>query len=71
MYIVRADEKPPVGGMGGSIHDWQRGTNPFARSAMPPEFQSRFPDVPAAEGWLALDWCGNVITFVADGATLK
>lgn len=65
--IVSAECKPPVGGMGGSVHDWERGTDPFARSSMPEEFQPLFEDKPAATGWYALDWCGNQIGFVADG----
>ena len=59
-------DKPPVGGMGGSIDDWERGVDPFARAAMPSEFQHLFPDEPAREGWRAIDWCGNIIGFLPD-----
>jgi len=60
--------KPPVGGMGGSIHDWERGVNPFHISAFPDEFKRFAPDKSPkpTRGWLALDWCGNVIGFMAD-----
>lgn len=27
--IVTKDRKPPTGGMGGSIHDWERGLDPW------------------------------------------
>ena len=68
--LVRPDEKPPVGGMGGSIHDWERGSDPWHRDAFPDEFKDSAPSQGArADGWYALDWCGNVIGFVADGAT--
>ena len=53
--------------MGGSVHDWERGTDPFSRECMPTHLQDRFSDKPAATGWLALDWCGNAIGFVCDG----
>lgn len=66
-YTITPKEKPPLGLMGGSVHDYERGKDPFARECMPPEFQDRFPDKPAATGWLALDWCGNVIAFAQDG----
>lgn len=69
-YIITPKEKPPLGLMGGSVHDYERGKDPFARECMPPEFQDRFPDKPAATGWLALDWCGNVIAFAQDGHRL-
>lgn len=69
--IVTSDTKPPLGLMGGSIHDWERGKDPFSRECMPDEFQDYFPNVPAARGWLALDYWGNAIGFVADGATIK
>lgn len=61
---------PPLGGMGGSIHGWERGRDPFARECMPEQFQDRFPDEPARAGWLALDWCGNVISWCADGTVI-
>ena len=66
MTMTTIDNKPPVGGMGGSIHDWMRGVDPFSRSAMPDEFKHMFADVPPAAGWLAIDWCGNIIGFCAD-----
>lgn len=69
-YTITPKEKPPLGLMGGSVHDYERGKDPFARECMPPEFQDRFPDKPAARGWLALDWCGNVIAFAQDGHRL-
>lgn len=47
-YTITPKEKPPLGLMGGSVHDYERGKDPFARECMPPEFQDRFPDKPAA-----------------------
>lgn len=58
---------PPTGIMGGSVHGWERGKDPFSRECMPKEFQDQFPKTPAVKGWLALDWCGNVIGFCPDG----
>lgn len=76
---MKVDEntKPPVGGMGGSIHDWERGKDPFHKDA--------FKGVPIDEkqidaianhgerqsGWYALDAWGNQISFVPDGTEFK
>lgn len=74
---VDKDNKPPVGGMGGSIHDWERGNDPFHKDA--------FEGVPIDEkqidaianhgeresGWFGLDAWGNQITFIADGTEIK
>ena len=70
-YTITPKEKPPLGLMGGSVHDYERGKDPFARECMPQEFQDRFPNKPAATGWLALDWCGNVIGFAQDGHVIN
>lgn len=70
-YVITPKEKPPLGLMGGSVHDYERGKDPFARECMPEEFQHMFPDKPAATGWLALDWCGNIIGFAQDGNVIK
>lgn len=70
-YTITPKEKPPLGLLGGSVHDWDRGKHPFARECMPPEFQDQFPDKPASTGWLAIDWCGNVIGFAQDGGVIE
>lgn len=68
--FVGAAWKPPVGGMGGSIHDWERGLSPWHRSAFPDELADQAPEQgDITEGWYALDWCGNQIGFIADGST--
>ena len=53
--IISETQKPPVGGMGGSIHSWERETDPFGNNVT---------------GWMALDFWGNQIGFVADGTEL-
>lgn len=72
-HVISASQKPPISFPGGSpsICGYERGKDPFARGCMPEEFQHLFPDKPAAEGWLALDWCGNVIGFARDGDTIE
>lgn len=67
---VSSEEKPPVGGMGGSVHDWERSLDPFHRDAMPDEVKSAFPSGERRKGWMALDGFGNAIGFVADGTAL-
>lgn len=66
--IANPNCKPPVGGMGGSIHDWERGTSPWHRDSFPFELADQAPEQgELIEGWFALDWCGNQIAFIADG----
>jgi hypothetical protein len=60
-------DKPEIGGMGGSIADWERGLDPWHRDAFPDEFKGRAPHRgKRKEGWVALDWCGNIVGFVPD-----
>ena len=60
--------KPPVGGMGGSIHDWERALDPWHEDAFPDDLKSQAPNRGArVSGWMALDWCGNAILFIQDG----
>ena len=68
--IVDKNSSIPVGGMGGSIQYWERGLDPWHRDAFPEEFESLAPNQgeKRAEGWYAIDWCGNVIGFIADGS---
>lgn len=65
--ITSPNEKPPLGLMGGSVHDWERAKDPFHADAAPDEFKSQFKQGERLSGWMALDWCGNAIGFVPDG----
>ena len=67
--IVDAEHAPPTGGMGGSVHAWERGLDPWHRDAFPKEFQDQGIGTtgPRRAGWCALDAWGNVIGWVADG----
>ena len=82
--IVSKDKKPPTGGMGGSIHDWERGVSPwhvdaFKGTGLTDEQLDNAVCVGVAkgvergvrqEGWFALDAWGNQIAFVADGTEI-
>lgn len=68
---ISPTQPPPVGLMGGSLHRWVRGRDPFAREFMPDHLKDRFPDRPAASGWLAEDYWGNEIGWSSDGSTLE
>ena len=70
--IVDGQHAPSTGGMGGSIHAFERGLDPWHRDAFPIEFQAAFVGSagPRAEGWYALDFCGNVIGFIKDGTEI-
>lgn len=66
--IVTADTKPPVGGMGGSIHDWERSLDPWHRDAFPKEFKKDAPNQGVRrKGWMALDAYRNPLMFLPDG----
>lgn len=70
--IVSDTSPPPVGGMGGSIHSWERAPSPWHRDAFPEELADQAPEQGVRRnGWLGLDWCGNAITFVADGTEVE
>ena len=65
---VNRHTKPPVGGMGGSIHDWERAKDPWHTDAFPTEFKHAAPHKgKRKKGWMALDGFGNPILFLADG----
>jgi hypothetical protein len=66
---VSKEHKPPVGGMGGSIMDWERSLDPWHRNAFPDELAKFAPhqESKRREGWMALDWVENPICFIADG----
>lgn len=70
---VSKENKPPVGGMGGMIIDWERSLDPWHRDAFPDEFKEVAPrqEAERREGWIALDWVGNPLVFVADGEEVK
>lgn len=79
--IISKDKKPPVGGMGGSIHDWERGMSPWHVDAFrgtgltDKQLDGAICVGVAAgvergvrqEGWFALDGAGNQIAFLPDG----
>jgi hypothetical protein len=65
--LTNKHTKPPLGLMGGSVHDWERSKDPFHADAMPDEFKSHFPNGKRREGWMALDAYGNAIGFIPDG----
>lgn len=71
-YVVGPGSPPPIGGMGGSIHAWERSKDPWHCDAFPDEFKSQAPNQGVrAEGWSGLDYWGNEIAWVADGVSFK
>lgn len=66
--IVTPDTKPPVGGLGGGIHDFERSLDPWHEEAFPDEFKAQAPQHgQRRKGWMALDAWGNPLMFVPDG----
>lgn len=49
------------------VDGWERGLDPWHEDAFPDEFKHVGTKGERRAGWYALDWCGNVIGFVADG----
>ncbi len=54
-----------------SVVNWERGTDPFHRSAMPKGFEQFANNGDLANGWFGIDWCGNQICFVRDGTEVE
>lgn len=70
--LVTSRVKPPLGDLGGSIHDWERSLDPWHEEAFPDEFKSQAPchDRQRRHGWMALDAFENPLLFLADGDEL-
>ena len=70
---ISAEQKPPLKGLGGIIHDWERSLDPWHRDAFPDEFKDAAPrqGTERKSGWMALDAWGNPISFVLDGTEIK
>jgi len=73
--IVSKDQSPPIVGMGGSLHSWERSLDPWHKDAfkgLGKDIEDQIAALPNTggarrEGWDGIDGCGNVICFVADG----
>lgn len=67
--IVTETQSPPEQPLW--IDHWERGLDPWHADA----FKGTGVDIGTtgerAKGWYAVDWCGNVIGFVADGTEVK
>lgn len=51
---------------------WERGKSPWHAEAFPGEFRDIAPEQGVRrDGWLELDWCGNVIGWVPDGTAVR
>lgn len=67
-YRADPHTKPPLGGLGGCIHDWERSLDPWHKDAFPDEFKHLAPKQgERAKGWMALDTWKNPVMFVPDG----
>jgi hypothetical protein len=69
--IISETQQPAVGGMGGSIHSWERSIDPWHKDAFPLEFKHVGTDGERKAGWDGLDAYDNVITFIADGTEIE
>lgn len=69
---VGPETPPPVGGMGGSIHSWERDLDPWHKDAFPEEMKRYAPEQGVRRsGWTGLDAFGNAIHWIPDGTTMK
>lgn len=69
---VSADMPPPLECMAQCVHGFERSKDPWHADAFPEEFKHAAPRKGERKsGWMALDWCGNCIGFIADGTVFK
>lgn len=68
---ITENQPPPVGGMGGSIHSWERSVDPWHQDAFPEGFKHAGSEGQRKSGWSGLDASGNEIAFVADGDVVQ
>jgi hypothetical protein len=69
--IISETQQPPVGGMGGSIHSWERSVDPWHADAFPSHLRYAGTTGERKAGWDGLDWCGNTVCFVPDGTEIE
>lgn len=65
------DIHPPVGILGGTVHSYERGIDPWHAEAFPEPFSTIMPKGERRHGWFALDGVGNQIVFIPDGTDLS
>ncbi len=55
------------------VDSWERGLDPWHADAFTgtPAQDMFVKTEPRKSGWYALDWCGNVVGFIPDGAEIK
>ena len=69
--VIGHDTPPPLDRVN-PVHSFERGLDPWHEDAFPDEFKASAPNRGKRQsGWLALDWCGNVIGFFRDGTVFK
>lgn len=70
--VIGPETPPPLDRVNSSVHGFERGQDPWHRDAFPEDFKAFAPNRGERQsGWLALDWCGNVIGFFCDGTVFK
>ena len=72
IVVVDADTPPPLECMAKCVHGFERSKSPWHADAFPDEFKRSAPEQGERKsGWMALDWCGNLIGFIADGSSFN
>lgn len=69
--IVSETNKPPLHIYASWVFDFERGFDPWPAAAFPDELKHAGTTGARAEGWHCLDWCGNVVGFIADGTEIN
>lgn len=65
--IVGTDVPPTIDG-----RRWERGKSPWHAEAFPVALRDIAPEQGVRkDGWLEIDWCGNVIGWVPDGTVVR
>lgn len=70
--VIDHNTPPPSDRVSSVVHSFERGLDPWHKDAFPEEFKESAPNQGERQsGWLAIDWCGNVIGFFRDGTVFK
>jgi hypothetical protein len=69
--MIISENSPPNIDRMRFVHEVERSADPWHANAFPSEFRSRAPNQGEQRmGWDLIDWCGNVIGWIADGTEM-
>lgn len=70
--VTDAKTPPPLDQVANCVHGLERWLDPWHVDAFPSGFEhAALHHGTRKSGWMAFDWCGNPIGFIADGSVFK